>query len=328
MRLVKNSGKNKILLGYDQARHRIRKEIFDTLRRENLSLDMMSIPCHSCGSKNVRSIEIRERKRKGEVKVLKCQNCGRKFVDNLLRSHLDFSTIATILELTSQFRSPSLIVRELEKRGMRISKPSIYSVLTKAVEVLIEFEEIVTFFEPTYLVIDDSPQKISRGKVWITNLIDAKSRYWLACVVSQTRSLDASLEAIRRSEPLLQSAPSYIKSDGYQGHIKAIKELGLKSVYATKKENYGIVNEIESLHSWIRSHLPKEAVFKTESSLKTFLEILRFKHNFFREIGGKTPAQRVGIPFKPSMGWKFLLKIAIWAVAEYRASEKRMELGI
>ncbi len=308
---------------FDQTRHQIRGTVISILSSKNIPLNFLTPPCPKCGSKDVKEKEQVNRKKKGTVKVFKCRECERKYSeDYLIRSDLDLRNVAKLVELAAKHRSPKMVAEEMIKSGVKISTPSVYSILYKVAEVLLEFEEIVVKFTPSYLLIDDSPEKVSGKKVWITNVMDAKTRYWLASVVTEGRDVNASVEAIRRAVALLDGEPEYIKCDGYRGHIKAIEEFGLKYVSVPKTEDYSIVNEIEALHSRMRAYLPKRGAFRTIKSLNTYVQILRFKFNFF---DSSAPARKAGIPFDLDLGWEWLLKLAIATVANYLGAKRRAE---
>ena len=255
---------------------------------------------------------------------LKCRECGKKYSEDcMISSNIGLQNVAKLLELAALYRGPRIVAKELNRSGVKISTPTVYSVLYKIVEILLEFEELTVRFKPGYLVIDDSPEKVCGKQVWITNVMDAKTGYWLASVVTEGRGVDASLEALQRAFALLDDEPDYIKCDGYQGHIAAIKEFGLKYIAVPKTKDYGIVNEIENLHSRMRAFLPKSGAFRTLESLDTYIQILRFLLNFM--TGTETPAQKAGVPFDPDLGWEWLLKLAIATVANYLGAKRGAE---
>lgn len=314
------------LKSFDVDVRELRELTVSMLESSNLSLYSLTLPCPKCGAKEVREIEPEERKKKGQVKRFLCLNCGRKFVENYpIATDYNLDVLATILGLVSSLRRPTTIVYELKKIGVECSKPTIYNLSRKCVGILMEFESIVLDFDPNYLVIDDSVEVVNRNTLWVTNVIECETRFWLASHVSSNREYTSSKAALLYARNLLSNLLKFIKCDGFKGHVKAIGEVfpGVKIISTPKTENYGIVNEIESVHSWMRMNLPKKGAFRSWGNLNTFLQLLRFRHNFFRRIGGATPAQRAGIPFKPEFGWKSLLQMAIWVFAEYRAREKR-----
>ncbi len=120
-------------------------------------------------------------------------------------------------------------------------------------------------------------------------------------------------------------------SDGLKQHITAIRWTcpNAKLISKTKKEAFDIINQIESQHSRIRKRVPRSGTFKSIGSMQSYLDLLRVYYNFFcklESLNGKTPAQIIGLDFKPEYGWLTLMKFAGYYTRKYENLIKLIDL--
>jgi hypothetical protein len=193
------------------------------------------------------------------------------------------------------------------------------NIIKRLVEKFLEFEvKLRHRLESREWQIDDTPEIFPRsekgdsnsegkksGFVWITNVLAVNSPYWLSANVSRDRSAEESYKAFTMAVKRAKYAPVKVRCDGYEGHVKGIRN-GYPFVYIdskSKKENFGHINFIESLHSFIRRKgIKKRGRFRSVENLQYIVELLRIYYNFLHvhTALGTTSAAKAGIapPFK------------------------------
>jgi hypothetical protein len=194
------------------------------------------------------------------------------------------------------------------------------NIIKKYLEKFLEFEvKLKHKLESREWQIDDTPQIFPRSNkgdgnaedkksrfVWITNFLAVDSRYWLSAYVAHDRTAYASCNALKTAIKRGKYVPlGGVSCDGYEGHIKGIRMAFpfIQINSKTKIEDFGHINLIENLHSYMRRKgIKKRGRFRSIESLKCFVELLRIYYNFLHEhsVLGTTPAAKAGIapPFK------------------------------
>jgi len=279
-------------------------------------IDYFLIRCPKCKSEKVILKGWRKNKRKGPVRRFCCKICGHKFSQSI-HGHFPLKIIEFIFDLAVKGSTPGDIADSIAKTySINISRQTIMNVIEKYLEKFLEFEvKLRHKLESKEWQIDDTPQIFpkdnsnTKGKksrfIWITNVLAVDSRYWLSANISNNRSAEESNKAFTMAVKRAKYAPIKVRCDGYEGHIK-----GIRSAYpfiyidsASKKEDFGHINLIESLHSFIRRKgVKKRGRFRSIENLQCFVELLRIYYNFLHPHSAldTTPAAKAGIapPFK------------------------------
>jgi hypothetical protein len=228
---------------------------------------------------------------------------------------------------------------------VRMSSKSIVNIVSRAVKILLEFERYTPRKERAAVwQIDDTPQPYSKKKeppqrandkdtssrvnsfLWITNIFEEDSRYWLSTVVSDNRSYLNSEIATRLALQRAKYGPQLVKSDGYKGHVRGVRGAlrHVEIIAITKKEDYGWINRIERLHQTMRSMaVKKRRHFRSVESLRITVEIVRINYNFLRPneaLLGSTPAKKAGIdyPWYEDLTWTELIRFAFNFVRKHK----------
>jgi len=284
-------------------------------------------------------------KYRGNVQRYYCKGCRFRFVDTLYaRTHFPDWVVDRVLDLAVKGLRPRQIVEEVLKeakirgQNMSISTKSISNIIKRNVKILLGFERYVRRKERAATwQIDDSPQpfsgkrkevkqiqskktesKRSKPFLWITNVFEEETRYWLSAFVSATRSYEVSERATRLALLRAKYAPQLVKCDGYRGHFRGVRNVLrlVEIISKPKKEDYGWINLVERLHRTMRSlAIKKRRHFRSSESLEGSTELVRFYYNFLRPhaaLDGDTPAKRAGIeyPYHDDLTWSKLIRFA------------------
>jgi len=142
---------------------------------------------------------------------------------------------------------------------------------------------------------------------WIWNVMDAKTRYLLACQVTEERYIKDARQVLKQAKDAASIRPDLIVTDGLQAYNEAIKaeffdisamiqnpHLRLKD-FETKPNN----NIVERLNGTFRERTKVLRSFPDSISANEFCAGMQVYYNYIRPhqgIGGLTPAQVAGLP--------------------------------
>jgi transposase-like protein len=311
------------------------------------------IICPKCGKPDsVIKRGVRITKLRGNVQRYECKICNHRFAHTpYIRMRWPDWVYDAVLEAKVNGLRDSQIAKAVSDEARRrnekvnMSSKSIFNIVSRAVKILLEFERYAPRRERAAVwQIDDTPQPFSKKKeplrrtngkdtssrvnsfLWITNIFEEDSRYWLSTVVSDNRSYLNSEIATRLALQRAKYGPQLVKSDGYKGHVKGVRGAlrHVEIIAITKKENYGWINRIERLHQTMRSMaVKKRRHFRSVESLKITVEIVRINYNFLRPNGallGSTPARKAGIdyPRQEDLTWTELIRFAFNFIRKHK----------
>lgn len=142
---------------------------------------------------------------------------------------------------------------------------------------------------------------------WIWNIMDAKTRYLLACQVTKTRFIKDATKPLKQAQEVADKRPHVIVTDGLQAYKDAIKQVyydrsapfpnphfRLKD-FQTKPNN----NIVERLNGTFRERSKVMRSLPDQVSAAEFCMGMQTYYNYIRPhqgIEGLTPAQMANIP--------------------------------
>jgi transposase-like protein len=157
---------------------------------------------------------------------------------------------------------------------------------------------------------------------WIWNLMDAKTRYLLACQVTETRYIKDARIPLSKAKDITNVRPDAIVTDGLMAYKDAIKAeyFGLGRIqnphirlkdFETKPNN----NILERLNGTFRERTKVVRSFDSSIGAEEFVAGLQTYYNYIRPhqgIGGMTPAQMANIPIN-LLGnrWETMIGLAV-----------------
>ncbi len=288
------------------------------------------IACPFCKSANV--VKWGNRKTQfGTVQRFACHDCKRKFVvdKGFCRMKNSPKVITLTLDLFFKGVSQRKIVDHLKQfEGVTVTQPTILSWIKKYLRLLGKYAEkykadvgnIWHCDETTIFIKKDGEKKYYE---WIWNLMDAKTRYLLACQVTETRYVKDARKSLRIAKDLANKVPDAIVTDGLPAYPDAIKAeyWGLNSHilnphvrlkdFETKPNN----NILERLNGTFRERTKVMRSLDSSVGAQEFVAGLQTYYNYIRPhqgIGGLTPAQMANIPIN-LMGnrWETMIGLAV-----------------
>jgi transposase-like protein/phage FluMu protein Com len=287
------------------------------------------ILCPACKSVNV--IKWGNRKTQfGTVQRYSCNECHHGFVvdKGFCRMKNSPKTITLTLDLNFKGVSQRKIVDNLKQfEGVEITQPTILSWIKKYLKLLAKYSEkykadvgnIWHCDETTVFIKKEGEKKYYE---WLWNLMDAKTRYLLACQVTDTRYVKDARKPLSKAKEITNVRPDAIVTDGLPAYSEAVKveffdheafiqnpHIRLKD-FETKPNN----NILERLNGTFRERTKVVRSFDNAIGAAEFAVGMQTYYNYIRPhqgIGGMVPAQLANIPINLTGNrWETMIGLA------------------
>ena len=287
------------------------------------------VTCPECKSENVVKWGIRKTTF-GENQRFRCHDCGHRFVIDrgFCRMKNSPKTITLTLDLYFKGVSQRKIVDHLKQvEGVSVAQPTVLEWIRKYLKLLSKDAEKYKAEVGNIWHIDETTVYIKKeGEKnyyqWIWNLMDAKTRYLLACQVTETRYTKDARKPLQKAKEITEVRPDAIVSDGLMAYKEAIKAefYGLGRIqnphvrlkdFETKPNN----NILERLNGTFRERTKVFRSLDNPVSAEEFALGMQTYYNYIRPhqgIGGLVPAQLANIPIN-LMGnrWETMIGLAV-----------------
>jgi putative transposase len=273
-----------------------------------------TVTCPICKSLNVVKRGIRKTAF-GEVQRYGCLDCNHRFVVDKGFSRMKHSPESITLTLDLYFKglSDRKIVDHLKQfHNVTVVHSTVIRWIRKYLKLLSKYAEKheadvgnVWHSDETTVFIKKEGQK--KCYQWLWNVMDAKTRYLLACQITETRFVEDARIPLRKAKEIANRRPDAIVTDGLQAYKKAVKaefydiaepiqnpHIRLKD-FETKPNN----NILERLNGTFRERTKVFRSLDSSVSAMEFATGMQTYYNYIRPhqgIGGLTPAQMANIP--------------------------------
>jgi transposase-like protein len=288
-----------------------------------------TILCPVCKSASVRKWGSRKTQY-GTVQRYSCHDCGHTFVIDKGFSKMKNSPKTITLTLDLYFKGVSLrkIADHLTQvESVSVNQATILRWIRKYLKLLSGYAEkykadvgnIWHCDETTVFIKKEGEKKYYE---WIWNLMDAKTRYLLACQVTETRYIKDARKPLSKAKEVTNVRPDAIVTDGLMAYKDAIKAeyYGLGRIqnphvrlkdFETKPNN----NILERLNGTFRERTKVVRSFDSGLGAAEFAAGMQTYYNYIRPhqgIGGLTPAQMANIPLNLSGNrWETMIGLAV-----------------
>jgi transposase-like protein len=296
----------------------------------NQKIEMENTPsCPFCKSSHVIKRGIRKTSY-GEIQRYGCHDCNHRFVIDKGFSRVKFDPKVITLTLDLYFKGVSLrkITDHIQQfHGKEVCQTTPMRWIRKYTQILGKYAEKykaevgnIWHSDETTVFIKKEGQK--KCYEWIWNIMDAKTRYLLACQITETRYTNDARIPLKQAKKIANRRPDAIVTDGLQAYKKAIKaefydvtaqiqnpHIRLKD-FETKPNN----NILERLNGTFRERTKVMRSLDSSVGAQEFVSGLQTYYNYIRPhqgIGGLTPAQMANIPIN-LMGnrWETMIGLA------------------
>ncbi len=301
----------------------------DIKAQKNLGDEIGTI-CPICKSKNVIKRGIRTTSY-GEIQRYGCHDCNHRFIVDKGFSRVKHDPKVITLTLDLYFKGVSLRkitdhIQQFHDRKVCPTTPMRW--IKKYTQLLGKYAEKyeaevgnIWHCDETTVFIKKEGEK--KHYQWIWNLMDAKTRYLLACQITETRFVADARIPLKRAKEIANRRPDAIVTDGLPAYQKAIKaefydvtaqiqnpHIRLKD-FETKPNN----NILERLNGTFRERTKVMRSLDSSVGAQEIVAGLQTYYNYIRPhmgINGMTPAQMANIPIN-LMGnrWETMIGLAV-----------------
>jgi len=288
----------------------------------------VKIACPYCKSANVISRGKRKNQR-GEVQVYGCKDCKRRFTRELGFNRMKHTPEAITLALDLYFKGVSnrkLVDHLKQFHKVEVAHTTVLRWIKKYLGLLGKYAEKnkvnvgnIWHSDETTVFIKEEDKK--RYYQWIWNVMDAKTRYLLACQVTEDRFVADARKALKQAKSVTNVRPDAVVTDGLQAYKEAVKaefydvsafiqnpHIRLKD-FETKPNN----NILERLNGTFRERTKVMRSLDSGAGAAEFAAGMQTYYNYIRPhmgINGMTPAQMANIPIN-LMGNRWMTMIGL-----------------
>jgi transposase-like protein/transcription elongation factor Elf1 len=262
--------------------------------------------CPRCGSKDV----VRYGKYKNEQQWW-CNTCGHKFADNEAVFHMKTPIKEVADALNDYYGGKSINSIRLGLQQQYNHKPSESTVYRWLVRFTNQAIELTKQCKPSVgdvWIADETVLKIGGKNIWFWDIIDSKTRFLLASVVSANRGTKEAKELMEKAQARAGKTPKIVLTDKLASYVDGIEQaFGADARHIQSKpftcENS--TNLIERFHGTLKDRTEVMRGLKSKDTANLILEGYLIYYNFMRpHIGlrGKTPAEKAGLNL-PIRNW-------------------------
>lgn len=197
--------------------------------------------------------------------------------------------------------------------GVKVSQVTIWKWIMKYTRLVGEFLKTLQPYLSGDWHVDETVVKVDGEKLWFWDIIDRDTKFLVASHLSGTRTIEEVVSLFRGSMEMAKEKPERVFVDGLWAYRRGFNKVFYSKYKADGVEliaNAGIDKRksnsyIERFHSTLKDRVNAMRGLKDEEKSKTLLDGWVIHYNFLRphqSLGGKTPAQVVGIHLDPEEG--------------------------
>jgi transposase-like protein len=312
-----------------QFSQKIKSDVEQNATPEQIQSVEQQTVCPKCKS----NVVVKSGSRKtefGSVQRFECKSCEFRFVVDKGFSRMKHDPALITLTLDLYFKGLSnrkIQDHIVQFHKLKISHTTILRWIKKYLCALGKYTEknkvnVGNIWHSDETTVFIKKEDAKRYYQWIWNVMDAKTRYLLACQVTEERFVVDARKALKQAKRVTNVRPDVIVTDGLQAYKQAIKDeffdrsariqnphIRLKD-FETKPNN----NILERLNGTFRERTKVVRSFDSPLGATEFAAGIQTYYNYIRPhqgIGGLTPAQMAGIPLDLTGNrWRKMIELA------------------
>ena len=309
---------NRLVSGLDvRCKHIMACQMLQDSVREASGIESVNLPkiCPKCNSSIVTKHGLRKLKNDSKRQMYFCKQCKYKFSlceTGFSRVSSNPKIIIDSISMHLYGMSSRKISRHIKSTyGQNVSHVAVYKWVEKYMDMI---EGYVNSIEPNTgdvwsvdeMVLNVKCTEKLNGKgfhVWLWNIIDPKTKFVLATVISKRRETSDARNVIKKGMETTPTKPSYVITDSLKSYESAIRNMlgdGKTAHVKTRSLKDGFANRpVERFNNEIREITKTRRGLGNDKSAQKFADAQRINHNFIRDHTGLpnniTPAEAAGI---------------------------------
>lgn len=280
--------------------------------------------CKVCGSANV----VKYGKLRG-IQRWWCKNCHHKFADNDALPGMKTLTeqVSSALQMYYEGMSLQAIRRNLEQQHhSHVSDSTIYSWIERFSKVAIDKAKTYKPNVGDVWIADETVLRIEGKNTWFGDIIDSKTRFLLASVVSTNRGTREAKALMEKAQARAGKTPKFVLTDKLAAYVDGIEQAFGADAKHIQSKPFALKNStnlIERFHGTLKSRTKIMRGLKKLETAKLFTEGWLVHYNFFRphETIGKTPAEKADVRF-PYANWANVVNEPVIAIMRVDVRDK------
>jgi transposase-like protein/DNA-directed RNA polymerase subunit M/transcription elongation factor TFIIS len=309
---------------------KLKTDIEQEATQKELERAEAKITCPYCKSVNIVN-RGKRRNQKGEVQVFGCKDCQRRFTRELGFNRMKHTpeTITLTLDLYFKGLSDRKIVDHLKQfHKVIVVHTTVLRWIRKYLALLGKYAEknkvnVGKLWHVDETTVFIKKEDAKRYYQWIWNVMDSKTRYLLACQVSEDRYVKDARKVLKQAKDTANVRPDVIVSDGLQAYRDAVKaeffdlSAPIQNPHLRLKnfEIHPNNNILERLNGTFRERTKVVRSFDNPVGAIEFAAGMQTYYNYIRPhqgIGGLTPAEMAGIPLDLTGNrWMTMIGLAV-----------------
>ena len=295
----------------------------------SVKVDDFKPVCPECKSNEIIKSGIRKTSF-GEAQRYKCKSCSYRFTIDKGFSGMKNEPKAITLSMDLYFKGVSYrkICDHLKQfYNLEVSQTTPMRWIQKYLKILSKYAEqykadVGNIWHSDEMTVFIKKEGEKRYHEWIWNLMDADTRFLLACRVTKTRFVNDAKKPLQDAKERAGKRPDAIVTDGLQAYRTAIpNEFYDKTApiqnphvrlynFETKPNN----NIVERLNGTFRERSKVQRGLYSDETAEEFMDASRVYYNFLRphmSLHGMTPAQAAGIDLNLGTNrWMSMIELA------------------
>ena len=307
---------------------KLKDRIEEDNKREMIQVDD-NVICPQCGSENIIKRGKRQNKT-GDVQVWGCKDCEYRFTVDKGFSHMKTEPKAIMSTLDLYFKGLSLrkICDHLKQfYGITRNPTTPMRWIKKYLKLLSKYSEehkadvgrVWHSDEMTVFIKKEGEKKYYE---WIWNVMDADTRFLLACRITKTRFMKDARKPLKDAKKMADKRPDVIVTDGLKAYQKSIPKEFYDKKEPFKNPHYRLKdfetkpnnNIVERLNGTFRERQKVMRGISTNQGADEYVDAMQVYYNYLRPhqgINGMTPAQMANIPIDLSGNrWETMIALA------------------
>jgi putative transposase len=287
-----------------------------------INLDPESMECPECGSQFEHATRTGVQKNKsGLVQRYTCGVCGYRYNDRngfgKLKSNPSLIVVAVDLFLRG------MSTRDIERHlhdvyGMKIDHTTIFRWTTRYLKILTDVEQKLVSTGKIVVgarwLADEAVINVNGKKAYIWSILDYRTRYLLATLVSNSRGSCAAKSVIKMAVKRFGKVPKKVVTDGLASYIKPVKNLKVRINGKIAKAPIHVAgktfqhkvnnNRIERFNRTMRRRVRTGDKFEKIDSANKFVSGFGAYYNLLRPnlgLHSRTPAAKARLSAEMSL---------------------------